>query len=547
MFKALGLVGANARGFAGAFLCMLTFLCGLSFSQEQPERVYPTIRSAPKDSLETVLLSRLSRGKLLILGDAAHRRGFYLRTVTDLLEAWIGQLRASETPAQPRRLFLFLEVDQAEQLTIEKYFATGDDSEYLAFKLDQALTWGGVEEWTTTDQVEFIQDLRGILEEIKELNRRRPELGAELRVIGCEATPPYHITDAKDYEKFMKARLEWFANERDSLSAAKISRLMDENPDFKGIVFIGQGHIESRTLVDKANFAPGTSAPPTFGYFMPHYVDRHFGRENVTTVSFFYHRRDNLTEYFDVFSVADTTPDIYVYSVSRPPMAWSVYLLRSRKILSTFLATIRAHAPAGANEGELRLASATARGLIYQLKRSYLNLDPLQRQWIDSLANNRREMIKSRTAADRVITIAAQLCRDFDSMKDIDLFEHSRIVPGVADSSRFGVALKMWFANLLSDAATTETIPSLSLAPPNFQIVPDTLAQMELLKHHKDLTQSLLINLLWIATPEESSRAVERLRGETGLNLATAKEWAVWWRGSHWVRFSPWPRKYGSF
>ena len=203
-------------------------------------------------------------------------------------------------------------------------------------------------------------------------------------------------------------------------------------------------------------------------------------------------------------------------------MAWSVYLLRSRKILSTFLATIRAHAPAGANEGELRLASATARGLIYQLKRSYLNLDPLQRQWIDSLANNRREMIKSRTAADRVITIAAQLCRDFDSMK-------------------------MWFANLLSDAATTETIPSLSLAPPNFQIVPDTLAQMELLKHHKDLTQSLLINLLWIATPEESSRAVERLRGETGLNLATAKEWAVWWRGSHWVRFSPWPRKYGSF
>ena len=279
---------------------------------------------------------------------------------------------------------------------------------------------------------------------------------------------------------------------------------------------------------------------------MPHFVDQHFGRKNVATVSFFYHGKGKPTEYFDEFSVADTTPDIYVYSVSRPPLAWSAYLLRSRKILNAFLMNLQSYAHPGANGDELPLASSTARALLYQLKRSYLNLEPSGRQWIDSLSQNRREMITSRTAANRVMEIADQLCREFDSMKDIDLFEESRIVPGVADSSRFGVMLKMWYANLLSDAATTETIPSLSLAPQYYQTVPDSLAQEELLRHHKDLEQSLLINLLWVATPEESARAVERLRRETGLNLTTANECSVWWRNSHWVRFSPWRRKYGN-
>jgi hypothetical protein len=452
-----------------------------------------------------------------------------MRIVTNLLEAWIAQLRASETALQPRRLFLFLEADQAEQLALERYFSSGDDLEFLVFKLDQALKWGGVEYWTTTDQVEFIHDLRRILEEIKELNRMRPEIATELRVIGCDATPPYDYTLQKDHERFMKVKFEWFAKERDSLSARKISRLIDENPEFKGIVFIGQGHLESRTLVNKANYEPSGTAPPTFDYFMPHFLDQHFGRKNVTTVSFFSHGLDNRTEYFDEFSVADTTPDIYFYTVSRPPLGWSAYLMRSRKILNTFLMNLRLHTPPGANEDELRLASFTARALIYQLKRSYLNLEPSGQQWIDSLSQNRREMIKSRTSTNRVMEIAEQLCRDFDSMKDIDLFEESRIVPGVADSSRFGVMLKMWYYNLLFDAATTETIPSLSLAPQNFQTVPDTLAQKELLKHHKDLVQTLLINLLWVATPEESARAIERLRGDTGLDFSTAKEWAVWW------------------
>jgi len=66
------------------------------------------------------------------------------------------------------------------------------------------------------------------------------------------ARQPYHPADQKDYQSFIRTKFEWFATKRDSLSAAKICQLIDENPDFKGIVFIGQGHLESRTLFNKA-------------------------------------------------------------------------------------------------------------------------------------------------------------------------------------------------------------------------------------------------------------------------------------------------------
>jgi hypothetical protein len=45
-----------------------------------------------------------------------------------------------------------------------------------------------------------------------------------------------------------------------------------------------------------------------------------------------------------------------------------------------------------------------------------------------------------------------------------------------------------------------------------------------------------LINLLWVATPEERARAIEYLKKETGLNYEAAKEWTEWWRNSDYCK-----------
>jgi len=48
--------------------------------------------------------------------------------------------------------------------------------------------------------------------------------------------------------------------------------------------------------------------------------------------------------------------------------------------------------------------------------------------------------------------------------------------------------------------------------------------------HNNELSEYLLINLLWIATPEERKEALKYLDQLTGLQFTTPKEWINYWR-----------------
>jgi hypothetical protein len=517
--------------------CMLIWmlLCSSEFAsaQARPDKTYPLRKSAPIDSLTSVLLEELCEARILMMGDAAHQRGFYFRQVTDMLNAWVRCLEGPDIPqGLPRRLFLFLEADTTEQRMLDDYWRSGEIKPYLAYCLDSHLKWSDIQNWLTTDRIEFLHDLRAIMLKIQDLNQRDPSEMVTLRVIGAEASPPYDWTATKDFARFREARFQFFAKQRDSLSAQNVFSLLDGDPGAKGIVYIGQGHLESRTLVNKGDYDDG-QRPRTPGYFLPHYLDEHFGRNNVRLVLFFYYNTDLLTEFVQAFTQQDSAPDVYVYTLSRPPLGFSLYVVESRAILDAALEDLHWYVRPGANDDDRLLASSLVKLLVWQLRRTYLYEYPDTRCAIDSLAAKRWRLRNSSQEVKDMFDLIYLLYQRFDVLQDVDSFARTRINQRVADSVQFGFILKMWYHNLPS---ASNDIRSLSLSPWNLNVLPDSAARQELASRRVEFGEMVLVNLLWLDDPGERAQIVERLQRETGLKMTTSKEWTQWWRETNWPR-----------
>lgn len=506
-----------------------------SFAQEQPEKIYPLRFSSPIDSLPNILLTELTRSRILMIGDAAHGRGFYMRQVTGLLEEWTKRLDEGNNPADfPRKLFLFLEADSLEQRALDQYWVSGDISPVLSRYLDVHCKWGGIEQWMTTDKLEFLYDLRNIMTKIKGINTRHPGVHATFTVIGGERTPPYDYTIGRDQARARDIKFQYFAHERDKLSAERISSFLENDPASKAIIYIGQGHLETRTLVNKSDYDSDMPRPPAWDFFLPHFLDERFGRSNVRLLLFFYHSRDSMTDFVQSFVQRDTTPDIYAYTLTRPPLGFSAYILRSQMMLTTAVELARSYLYPGASEDERILASTIVRFLVLQLRRTYLNNESETRKDIDSLSRDQIRMVESSVSALRACNTAQDLIARFDILKDVDTFERARVHPGIRDSAGSNFILKMWYHNLPQDSTGTPDVPSLSIRYDG--PFADSAVQQELIRRHDQLDQMLLVNLLWVTDGRENARIVERLQSETGLPFVTAKEWTRWSRKTNWPK-----------
>ena len=204
------------------------------------------------DSLNDLIIENLRTKRIVMLGDADHTNGYYMRLVTGLLDRWLDKLEKEKTSLSsqgeiqkinhpfPKKLILFIEADSEQTDLIYHYIQTGNISNWLMSAIHGGFKWGSLPGGISMDIIEYFSNLKRIEERVRKLNTQNVLHPYDFRIIGPEDHPLYNLEKTKDstlwrerYQQFEKARFEYFVRQRDELSSNTIRKTLDNYPAIK--------------------------------------------------------------------------------------------------------------------------------------------------------------------------------------------------------------------------------------------------------------------------------------------------------------------------
>lgn len=518
----------HSRMVTTLFIILCLYFCSCT-PRKYPYNVEKTY---PYDSLNYILYDNLNHKKIVMLGDLIHGHGYYLNEVTSFLRYWIDQSINKPDDVQiPSKLFLFLEMNKEIEQVINTYFTTGDVFPLLSYMVDNNAKFG----WNTftIDYLQFLSDLRDICNEISRVNQGLSRHRLELRIVGPEADPPYSAEDIFkiSQQEFQKKKIEWFALVRDRLSSKNIKTALDSNPDYKALIYYGSGHL-TRNKRDKTMLI--STGEPIYDYFLGHFLDSLFGRNQVSTFVNDIPEDFNKTER-DGNSVEQLkhsieSPDFMILKIASPVSPCPIYFIRNNTIQKALLGCIKKYGQCD-NELDYALTIYFIRTFHDQFSPSYLYASPVFKAKIDSFYHGcPRDQYKAHV--QRILRIVSELVNSFDAIENIERIDEWATLKNLPDPSSFSPMIRNYIQNLPSNPGL-KVLPNSSQRGVPSESTLSNYKDEQLLILKKELVQYSLINLLWLATPLEKERAIRALQQSTGLNYATADEWSAWWRSKH--------------
>jgi YVTN family beta-propeller protein len=500
------------------------------------------IATHPFDSLNAILMDNLCRKKVVMIGDGYHEHGAYMRLVTGLLTHWVDTLESEQNAgrgvvtaygrsAVPRKVMLFLEGD-SEQVALQLHsMRNGNAAPWLARLLRLETEWGHLIGGTSVDVVEYTMALNRIVDRVGRLNAKDPTHPYGFQIIGPEGVPPYKPFDRgqtrdiaemrKKYQEFERIKFNWFAHERDQISASGIRKALVEYPDYKGVVFYGTAHL-MRGMQNKAD-AGGRAygIDSAYDYYLAHFLDGYFGRDSVAV--FFTQSKPGLDESGITENAHRGELSDYNVSCSLvPPRPSPLELMPSQTVLAAFRKLIRDCEREGNELGRM-LGRVFSTRLYLQLKRSTLNDGKATRPLLDSIRVHTWDT--SAAAAARKDVLFDSLITRYDGISSIDSLQNWLTIRAV-DSSFYNEMLNEVIMNIPGvDSVYDFTHP--------IRLPMDTTLRAFVRTQNRSLVEYFLVNLLWIGTSDEKARALAKLQTLSGQPYRTAEEWSEWWRGRY--------------
>ncbi len=498
------------------------------------------IATHPLDSLNAILMDNLCRKKVVMIGDGYHEHGAFMRLVTGLLNRWVDTLEAEQKAGAgaasangrievPHKLMLFLEADSEELALKLRSIRNGDPAPWLASMLKLETEWGHLIGGISVDVVEYTSILNRILDRVARLNVKDSTYPYDFKIIGPEGVPPYKPFDRgqtrdtaeirKKYLEFQRTKFNYFAHERDQISSRAIRKALTDHPDYKGVIFYGAGHL-LRGRQNKANWGGKEyGIDSAYDYFLAHFLDVDFGRDSVAV--FFSHSKPEVDE----AGITENARhgEIFDYDISCPlipPGPSPLEIMPSRTVL-TLLRELVSNCEKEGNEYSRGYGRLYTTRLYLQLKRSNLYNGMTTGRLLDSVRAHLRDT--SAAAAARRDVLLDSLIAAFDGISSIDSLQNWLTIRA-GDSLFYNEMLNLVIMNIPGADSVHDS-------PNPIRLPLDTTMDAFVRAHNRDLAEYFLVNLLWIGTPDEKARALDKLTTLTGQPYRTAEEWSEWWRG----------------
>lgn len=509
------------------FIPLILFVNIISCQAQMPD---PKVKaSLPQHCLDSLFFNSLVNKQIVMLGDGCHGHGYYKKMLTGLLSTWLDKLeREPGNKTIPRKLVLFLENDSLSQKFCYQVMNEGNLDNYLTNLINGMSIYGGHEKYSV-DDIEYLYDLGCILKRVNELNNNHSFKDVNLVVQGVEAKAPFDYQTAfrmgKDYFKQM---MVWQAKEREKIICNNIARFMTDNRDYKGIVFYGNAHL-MRRYVDMSFLNKAKDKESIWGYFLAHYLDEQFGKNNVAI----YYTGQIHGVYDKIIKELEPSMDNEDYHLlwnAVPEFPFPIYLITNKSYLKSLISQTDTYIDGNDREDKL-LFIKNYRDFFNRIYRSYLHFDKRYESIIDSLGTY---PMKSGSKDLKFINkttrkLGMQLLNEFDLVKNIEHMEKWILMDASLDDEQiYCKLLQSLVYNLPRD-----TTPDVFYKSLNSSINVYTLNQFEkdqIKKRISELKIYYAISSLWVNSNEENERVFSFLRMQTGVNYRTPKEWSEWWR-----------------
>ncbi len=241
------------------------------------------------------VVRELSHRRIVMLADFGHEYPLPYYTLSSVLSTWLRMLENGET--EENHLTLILEQDSSMANLLKQYLKTGDLNPWLDFILPS----------TSLERLEFYAGLRRLTLQIDSLNALWPvSRRITFDVFGAEEM---NVFDPRVIDSLERSTAQYFVVRRDSISASRIAKYLEEHPGQKALVFYGDAHL-MKNFVRKP-FAEALPPEQQGGRFMGYYLKKEFGEDQAFTINQLERERSPVEENkfnSDVFFLAKDVP-----------------------------------------------------------------------------------------------------------------------------------------------------------------------------------------------------------------------------------------------
>ena len=473
------------------------------------------------DSLNALMFKELTRGRVVMFADAYAGHITYSRCVTSFLKSWLDRLQ--QTPSDtglPRNLALALELGQSGEKVLNEYMKTGDRYLLMRFLIDEQAKFNFDKYLTrqlSADYLEFCEGLREVRARIDSLNVHHPGLAVSLDILGPEPEPPYSYLDVqrRPQREFYALKSHWDAVERDRQTSMRLVDYLARNPSHKLLVFCGWMHL----IRDRKD-----------GTFLAHHLDSLVGRPSVSVFLTTRIPRNPLSgPQIEEYKHNNETADFQVYMSAHPPNPFPFFIVKSQNTFRALVDLSERYdaAPDTLTKDMSRKMLAHALEL---LRRSHVALDPVLNRKIASLQSGVAAATRNAIMASETYADIRRMISHFDAVQDV--LEIDSVMTTFAPSQEYYNTLLTLIDNLSAPAfSTSDTV----------RVVTSSLKQADQLtanwssmwKNRKSERHTyMLLQILWLGTPDEVAKAKAALERETGRDFKSTSQWEDWWRGN---------------
>lgn len=472
-----------------------------------------------RQQLNEAFLEELKNNKIVMVSDNYHGHTFYYALLLGMLETWLDEVNNNPNSNAPRKLILFLESLPEDIETIHEFFRNTDIKPYVDVLTRYNYTIGSNS--YTIDNIEFKYRLKDLLTRIDEINSSKSQNKIDLKILGLESEVPESITDVylDDYELFDKRRYNWFADVRDSLSSRNIEMALRDHPEYKGIVFIGSGHLRRGLVLKRWDSNPDKSRK---GYFLPHYLDNIYGRENISIIINIHAALETDQEYLKKKIVLAEKYDVIARIRIVPPFPIPLQFLKSKLYLNSLYKVYSKQYLNNKNNNNRKLNRFVG-GIVTELSCSYLSIDNELMDIFDKVKTTGEKQSSMEHLIPTVQDYIKRKVSTFDAVQSIVRIKEWYKREPYWHYPDYAKGIRSILSNINSDFKywyTDGGIPTNELSEEELKLIESNI---------DEITIYSLIKLLWIADEKEKTDAIEYLTAETGQNFTTAREWNDWW------------------
>ncbi|MCX6143192.1 MAG: hypothetical protein NTZ35_08230 [Ignavibacteriales bacterium] len=496
---------------------MLAFLL-IQCAPDDPRRPKPQAYHH-LDSLNTLLVRELSKSRVVMFGDSYPGHITNSRCVTSLLEYWLNRLQQNPSDTSlPHKLALALELGQQGEMILNDFLKTGDRYPLMRFLIDEQAKFGSdayLTKQLSVDYLQFCDRLRVIKTTIDSLIRLNPSLTLSLEILGPESDPPYGYQDvrSKPRQHLYAMKSQWDAAVRDRETSSRLMRYLAQHPNHKVLVFTRGTHMW-RDSND--------------GYFLARDLDSLLGRSNVSVFQTSRLRRNPVSgPQIEEYRHDKATADFLVRKPLNPPYLFPFFLVKSQNTFRALVDLAEKYS-ASPDTLEIDLSRKMLSHALESLRRSSLALDPIRNHQIASLqaavdAATRRAIMAPQTFSD-----IRRLISGFDAVKDV--LEIDSVMTTFTPSSDYYNTLTTMLDNLPGGGSSaSDTVSRVTTEYKSVDTI--TAAWARTWKERKSERRAyMLLQILWLGTPNEVASAMNALRRETGHDFAAPSQWDDWWQ-----------------